>query len=193
MYVVCSYGIKEVATKKLVFVLGICFIASISWAQTPYDIELGMSVEDFNKLFQWPILENNYTGYYDINTALLINKNAGVVSFGGYILFKNGVLTGYYKEVGYADVDSAGAGILSIWNRCTLQYTERWGEPVITDTTKTTPARSFYEGLEKGWILNAVFPGGYKLEVKGYNYRQFRILLMLGDPDMEYIERGVGR
>jgi hypothetical protein len=179
--------------RKLVFVLGFVLLASTTWAQTPHDIKLEMTIEDFNKLFQWPILESNYTGYYDISTALLINKNSGVVSFGGYVQFKNGVLTGYYKNVGYTSADVTGKGILTIWNSSIPRYTELWGEPVIIDTTKMTPAKSFYEGFEKGWVLNAVFPNGYKLEVKAYDYRYFRIQLTLGDPDVKYIEGGIGK
>jgi len=179
--------------RRLVFVFCVLFLASVSWAQTSSDIELGMSVEDFNKLFQWPILEKNFTGHYEISTDLLINKNAGVVSFGGYVQFKNGVITGYYKKVGYIAADSAGNGILTLWNSSLPSYTGRWGEPVITDTTKTTPARSFFDGFQKGWTLSAVFPSGYKLEVKPYDYNNFRIQLTLGDPDVRYIEGGYGK
>ena len=163
----------------------ITIIVSFSWAQAPYGIELGMAVEQVNNLFQWPIYEEGISGVHNIQPDLLKNKNLNV--FTGYwdgriVFFDNGIVIGIYTQSEVIEADIAGEKLLAEWNKYISLFRARWGDPVITDTTRSTPAQSYFEGFsDKGWKLEAVFPNDIELRIVTQGRFGFTIYFTWGE------------
>jgi len=173
--------------KNNVICVLLLLIISNVFAQAPFGIELGMSMNDLNDLFTEPQYFEQFRGTnFEINPSLL--KNTSLNVFNNYrrgegeprIFFRNGTVIGLYTQSGRIINQElfgrSGTGnlILREWNRYIELFSRRWGQPeIITPTfpiitSNNRVIRDFdalYNDYNIEWEISALFPNGIKCEL----------------------------